>query len=127
MSRSQKLSAALAAGAAILAVGGVALAQTRPFSFRTVEYMPRDQREPVAQGYVASHFSPGMPMGEAVATARAAGTYCHPMRADGEVDCVANSFQRHPGDLLRDVSWTLHLQPGPDGRLIQASVVRTVS
>jgi hypothetical protein len=114
----------LALAAASLAAGSAALAQATPFSFKTVEFMAEDQREPAARAFVHDNVQPGMPIDAAIEVLRKAGAFCHP-RKGGRVLCTHSSFQRHPFHDLTDVNWTVTVVATPDGRVGSADVVRT--
>ncbi|MHB8283064.1 MAG: hypothetical protein ACYDD1_00120 [Caulobacteraceae bacterium] len=114
----------MAAIAGVTLSATAALAAPRPFSFRSVEYMPRDQREHLARVFVRENITPGMPMADALRAAKTAGAYCHPAAADGVVDCTSTSSEHHPGEHLSDVTWKVHIIP-VNGAVQAASVTRT--
>ncbi len=53
-----------------LATPLVAMAQTPAFSFRSVEYLPLDQRAPAAQAFLTAKAPVGAPMAVAVQAVR---------------------------------------------------------
>ena len=125
MFASFKTTAAMAGAAACL-LSRVALAAPQPFSFHSVEFMDRDQRLPAAQAFVAGNLTPGMPMDGAVMVLRRAGAYCRKPQG-GVVSCIHSSMQRHPGQDLQDVTWTVVLTSTPSNTLAAATVSREVA
>jgi hypothetical protein len=97
-----------------------------PF-FNGVEYLPRDQREPAAQAFVAGAAPPGRPLSTAVADIRKAGAYCRPAASTSDVTCVSRSLEHNPGEHLDEVSWTVRITPDAAGNVVSASVVREKS
>ncbi|MBE7217931.1 MAG: hypothetical protein INR64_05620 [Caulobacteraceae bacterium] len=110
--------------AALLGAATTAFAHAEPFTFSGVEYAPRDQRESLAQAYVARTMAPGTPMPEAIAAAAHAGARCTAPGAGGEVVCREASMEKKPGEDLSDISWTVRLTPTADGRVADATVQR---
>lgn len=118
--------AALTLIAVAVAVTSPAAARVRPFSFRTVEFMPRDQREAAAAAFVGSAIRPGLSGSEARLRLRRAGLSCHRAIA-AQLACTTNSLERHPGHDLTDVVWTVSVSLGNDGNVVKASVARTTA
>ncbi len=109
-----------------LATPLVAMAQTPAFNFRSVEYLPVEQRAPAAQAFLAAKAPVGAPMAVAVQAVRHAGAYCPtPRTPDAPVSCISTSLVRDPGGVLSDVAWRVHLTPSSDGAVAEADVSRT--
>ena len=106
--------------------GAAAEAQTHPFNFKDVEFTPADQREPAARAFVAQAIQPGASIQAAKSTLEAAGAYC-PAVSGGALHCTHSSMQRHPGEDEQDVIWRIDVQGDAAGRVLAATVVRTVS
>lgn len=104
-------------------------AHTRSFSFGSVEFMPRDQREAAASAFVADELPPGTPISTALHVLRKADAYCHaPRLPDGSITCSHYSFKQHPDDAgIVDVIWTVKVNPTADGTVASASVHRSKS
>jgi hypothetical protein len=98
----------------------------RPFSFRTVEYMPRDERLAMGQAFIARSITPGMPVARAVTVLEHAGVHCGGVGPTGEVDCLRSSFARRPFELMREITWRVRLSSSRDGRVTGAAVSRDV-
>jgi hypothetical protein len=107
-----------------LAIGSSALAQAGSFSFKSVEFMNADQREPAAKAFIHDNVQPGMPLKDAIHVVKKAGALCHAPK-DGQVLCTHSSLQRHPGHSLTDVLWTVTITASPDGTVSNADVSRT--
>ncbi|HEY1930168.1 MAG TPA: hypothetical protein VGG92_22080 [Caulobacteraceae bacterium] len=101
----------------------------RPFSFAGVEFMPRDQRVPAAQAFVAEKLPPGTPIASALETLRRASAFCGKQRAPTEpITCTHRSFDRHPLDpQLITVTWTVEIVPSADGTVASATVRRSTN
>ena len=123
--RGVKAIAAMVVTSASLAAA--AHVNARPFSFAGVEFMPRDQRVPAAQAFVAEKLPPGTPIASALETLRRASAFCRTPHAPSEpIICTHRSFQRRPLETeLVDVTWTVEITPSADGTVARATVRRS--
>jgi hypothetical protein len=111
--------------AGVATAGSAALAAPASFSFRSVEFLPADQRQPAAEAFMQRTVVQGMPLAQAVAALRSAGAYCHAPRA-GVVSCIHASTERHVGHDLTDVIWRIRLT-APQGAVTAATLRRTTA
>jgi hypothetical protein len=95
-----------------------------PFSFRSVEFLPRAQRESAATDFVNRIAAPGQLMNSVVSNLRRAGAYCPKPKQGGELVCTSSSMQRHPGEDLTDIQWIVRVFPNASGAVDHATVVR---
>jgi hypothetical protein len=108
--------------------GGSVAAHAYKFSFRGVEFMPRDQREPAARAFVAQHAAPGASMNAAIDAIKMAGAHCsYSVGTKDAIVCTASSLQRHPGEDLTDIQWKVIIFPSANGTVDHTAVVRTRS
>jgi hypothetical protein len=124
---SKKYAAALTTIALSFAsLATAAMAGPSNFSFRAVEFMPRDQRQAAAQAFVTNHIPPGMPIAAAEAVVRRAGAYCRGDRdASGMVICSLTSMVAHSDQKSEeDITWLVQLTPDASGAVSNASVRR---
>lgn len=107
--------------------GAVAHANAKPFSFGSVEFMPRDQREAAAQAFVANDLTAGMPIASALQVLKKADVYCRVPSVPGRaISCTHASFEQHPDDTGPvDVIWTVRVTPSADGTIGAATVSRS--
>ena len=124
MTATAKTALAAALGALALSAGAASASAER-FTFSGVEYAPRDQREPMAQAYIARSMAPGASMLDAIVAAQRATARCGRPAADGVVVCKESSMEKKPGEDLSDITWTVRLVPTADGRVADASVTRS--
>lgn len=124
MRRSTALASPLVLVAISLAIGTAAMAQSEFFSFKSVEFMNADQREPAAKAFIQDKVPPGMPLKDAVHVVKKAGALCHRPK-DGQVLCTHSSLERNPGHSLTDVLWRVTITATPDGMVSGADVSRT--
>jgi hypothetical protein len=67
-------------------------------------------------------------MSAAIDDIKMAGAHCSSsVGAKGEIICKASSLQRHPGEDLTDIQWTVIILPNANGAVDHAAVVRTRS
>jgi hypothetical protein len=97
-----------------------------PFNFRTVEYMPEDQRLPAAETFVAQRIVPGMPLARAVAILEHADIRCGRPVPGAQVVCTTTNLDHRPWETIRDVTWRVRIQSGPDGGVTSATVSRSI-
>jgi hypothetical protein len=118
------LGAALVLAACTAYPGG---AEAHGFSFRSVEYMPRGQRVPAAQAFVAANITPGMPMPAAESVLRDAGVFCD-ASPDGGIACSKTSMVAHSDQKSEeDIQWQVRVTPDASGNVSSASVRRVSS
>jgi hypothetical protein len=110
--------------AAAATAGSAALAAPA-FSFRTVEFLPADQREAAVGDFMQHNVVQGMPLAQAVAALQSAGAYCHAPR-DGEVNCIHSFVERPIDHGLLDVVWRVRLTAA-QGAVTAATVRHTVA
>jgi hypothetical protein len=102
-------------------------AEARGFSFRSVEYMPRGQRETAAEAFIAANITPGMPMSAARSVLREAGTFCDASTGGG-MSCSKTSIVAHSDQgTEEDIQWVVLVTPDASGNVSSASVRRTSS
>ena len=125
--RDVKAIAAMVVTSASLAAA--AHVNARPFSFAGVEFLPRDQRVPAAQTFVAEKLPPGTPIASAIEALRRASAFCRAPRAPSQpIICTHASFDRHPlFAQLANVTWTVKVIPSADGRVAEATVRRSIN
>ena len=112
----------------LVAAALLTAAQTsKPFTFFGVQFAPREQREPLAQAFVAQAMPVGSPFPAALERARRAGARCDRAGADGVVDCRASTLQKQPGEHLSDITWNIRLAPAADGTVAAATLTRVRS
>jgi hypothetical protein len=104
-------------------------ASAKPFSFGHVEYMPRDQRVPAAQAFVAKKLPPGTPIASALEILRRADGSCRTPNAAGKpITCTHASFEHRPLSAeLTDVIWIVKIIPSADGTVASATVQRSTN
>lgn len=108
---------------------GIALSGAAPhrFSFRAIEFEPRETRLPAAQAFLARVAAPGTPVAVAVRAIERADAACRtPRAADATIVCYSSRpSQRSDEDgLLDDITWTIRLRRGADGTVAAADVER---
>ncbi len=104
-------------------VAGAASAAPGSFSFRSVEYLPQDEREAAAQAFIGAQVTSGMPVATAVDILRKAGTDCSAVQS-GQVRCSFTSAEQRPDEDLGDVSWIVLITPTADKTVSSASLQR---
>jgi hypothetical protein len=98
------------------------------FSFRSVEYMPLEQREPRARAFLREQVPLGLPVATAVARVRRAGATCRPETLpDHTIRCSYTSIERLPDEQLDDITWVVEITSGADRTVVAASVRRRKS
>jgi hypothetical protein len=98
------------------------------FSFKSVEFLPREQRLPAVQAFVDQNVVVGQPIAPALEAIRKAGAYCPAPKAPHRTFvCTHSSFQRHPGAGLDDVTWRVRVRPADDNTIAVVAVSRTKS
>jgi hypothetical protein len=112
-----------------VSLAAAAHVNARPFSFAHVEYMPRDQRVPAAQAFVAKKLPPGTPIASALETLRRASASCRTPSASSEpITCTHASFEhRALSTELTDVTWIVKIIPSADGTVASATVQRSTN
>jgi hypothetical protein len=114
---------------ALAAVGlaaGCAMAEPRIFSFRSIEFMQAERRQPAAETFVADHIKPGMATADALVLLRQTGLSCRPKkRAADTTECVVVSLEHNPDSDLHEIWWTVDVVSTPGGTVASATVNRS--
>jgi hypothetical protein len=97
------------------------------FTFPWAAHVDERSGNYAVQQFVEKELTPGLPMAEAVAKARAAESSCHgdARRGGGVVTCRYEIGDANDMAPLGQEIWTLTLTPGPDGKLATAAIDRT--
>jgi hypothetical protein len=109
----------------LLALAGSAQAASA-FTFTDAEFMPANNGIEAAHSFIADQLTRGLPMALAIARVEKAQASCHAAAGGAEmVICEHYTLDRPVGGDLGENVWTVHLTPGPNGLLDDATVSRS--
>ncbi len=115
----------LIASAVLAVTSAASQAADSIFSFRSVEYLPLEQREPSARAFLRDQVRPGMPVAAAVARVRRAGATCRPeLFRDHVIRCSFTTPEQLPDEHLGDITWVVEITSSADRTVVAASVRR---